>query len=147
MSNELAPILFFLGTMFFIAGLIYLIVLRRQRTKYKIETLATISSCREYTQTKDNDRYIYQALILDFVADNKTYKVRRDIGKKRNTSRKNKHYSMGENVKLYYNPKNPEEIDLDINNFRKWLKIFSFTFTSIGFIFLLAGVCLTLYRN
>lgn len=145
MIEQLGPVLIFLGILFLIAGLIYYFTLRWRKNKYPQKTYATISSCKKYTLEKGKDTYVYQALIMEFIADNKkNYKVRRDIGRvKRSYSKKNKQYSIGEQVKIYYNPKNPEEIDVPINGSDKVLSILSYVFISFGLFGLLVGSYLT----
>ncbi len=124
--------------MFLIAGLVYFIMLRWQRNKYPIETWATISSCKEYTLRKGSDTYIYHALILDFVAnDNKTYQVRQDRGRINMPYLKNSKppYSVGEQLKIYYNPNN---IDLEINNSYKMTGILSHVFIWASLVLLIS---------
>lgn len=99
MISQIEPIIVILGAMFLIAGLTYLIILRQQRNKYKVETLATIISCREYEKKAiNNTTYKYYALVMGFDADNKNYKMKHNISKSR------KPFSIGEQVVIFYNP-------------------------------------------
>lgn len=147
MIDQLGPVLIFLGIMFLISGLIYFFMFRRQRNKHPAETLATITSCRKYTLKENGDTYIYQALILDFTVDNNNYKVRRDIGRESMPYLKaSDFYSVGQQVKIHYNPKKPEDMYLVINNNSyKITALMSRVFIYAGLVSLLVGCYLTFY--
>ena len=134
--------------MFLIAGFIYFVMLRRQKNKYPFETVATISSCRTYKLKTGADTSIYQAMILDFTVGNKNYKVRQDIGREMiGTRTPSLPYSVGQQVEIFYNPKNPEEMTVKTGNSRKVLAIMWRVFLYGGLIGLLGGIYLTFYYN
>jgi len=146
MKEQSGPILLFIGTLFSIAGLIYYIALRRQKSRYRSVTSATIISCREYEETVPDDEHIYVtrkyfAVELEYVINNKHYKARYDI------SRKGSSYSVGQQLKIYYNPRNPKEIDIAISVFRKASGILSHVFLFAGIASLLIGSYLTFYHD
>jgi len=146
MAEQSGPILLFMGVLFTIAGLIYYIALRQQRNRYRNETLATIISCKEYEETVPDDENIYvtrkyYALELEYVVNNKHYKSRYDISRKVNP------YSVGLRLKIYYNPRNPKDIDLAISVFRKVSGVLSYIFLFSGITSLLIGSYLTFYHG
>ena len=145
--NQLGPILLSLSMMFLTVGSIHFLILRRQRNKYPIETWATVRFCKEYKGKFKRVTRTYHALILNFVADNKNYNVRRDVGIRQGIGEKSKSYTVGEQVKIYYDPENPEDIDLEINNSYKVASILSCVFIFTGLVGLLVGSYLTFYYN
>lgn len=149
MTNSYGPILIFLGILFLIAGLIYLIMLRREKKKYPSEAWATVSYCRKYKLKKGSDTYVYHALILNFVADDKkSYEVRRDVGRIcRPYSKNDKPYAVDDQLKVHYHPENPQAIDLDVNNSRRMTFIMSRVFIYASLACLFIGSCMTFYYD
>lgn len=60
-------------------------------------------------------------------------------------SKNDKHYSVGDKLKIYYHPENPTNIDLDVNNSRKTTVFISRIFIFISLMFLFSGIYLTFY--
>jgi hypothetical protein len=150
MAEQYGAIFIFLGILFLTSGSIYYLTLRRQRNKYPKEAYATISSCYQYEEkAEDSERIyitrIYYALTLNFMAEGKSIQVKRDIGiHKRNIRSKDPNlYTVGEKLKVYYNPKKPKDIYVELNNSNKVSSVLAYLFICIGLFSLLIGSYLT----
>ena len=138
-QDQYGPVLIFLGSIFIFYGIINLIIVLWHRHKYKAET-ATISSCQKYTLKLGSDTNICHAIVLDFVVDQNNYKVRRDIAiEKWAYSERSSPYKVGQQIRIYYNLKNPKDIDLDLRKFYRNSRILCPIFFCMGLICFFLG--------
>lgn len=139
MAEQYGPGITFLGWVFLFYGIVNFFIIIWHQHKYK-EVIATISSCRKYKLQINATRSVCFAILFDFIAEQKTYKVRQDVSiEEWAFSEKKNRYVIGQEMKIYFKRKNPNEINLDVRNFYKRSRMLCPFFICMSLVSLLIG--------
>ena len=142
--NEHGLTIIIVGAWICIMGIVGLIPVMWHNYRYKAVT-ATIFSSKKYTMSNALYPDRYRAMLLDYVVDNISYRIRQDISTENRNASKLDKYAMGNQIKIYYRTKKPEKIDMDLNNNQGKMRRVAPIFLCIGMIVLSIGIYLNWY--